>query len=43
MAQNLKLVKNSNPTKADPGYIIPILYMAITRQQIELETCSSPL
>jgi len=38
-----KLVKNYTRTNADPGYIRPILYMAIIRQQIELESYSNPL
>jgi len=38
-----KLVKISTPTNANLGYITPILYLAITRQQLELESCSSPL
>jgi len=37
--KNQKLGKNSTPTNADPGYILPILYMAKTCQQIELESC----
>jgi len=39
-----KLAKMSTPTTANPGYITSrVLYMAITRQHIELETYSSPL
>ena len=41
--KNQNFVKNYTPTNADHGYIIPILYMALTRQQIELEICSTPL
>jgi len=44
MAQKKKLAKISTPTSANPGYITSrLLYMVITRQKIELETCSSPL
>jgi len=40
MAQNQNLGKNSNPTKGYHGYF---WLQAITRQQIELESCSNPL
>jgi len=40
MAQKTKIGKNYTPTNANPGYIIP---MAITHQQIELESCLNPL
>jgi len=39
MDQKLKIgKKNCTLTNADPGYFTPILYIAITRQQIELES-----
>jgi len=41
MAQKAKIGKKSTSTNA--GYITPILYVAITCQQIELESWSSPL
>jgi len=31
MAQKQKIGKDSTPRNADSGYIVPILYMAITR------------
>jgi len=31
------------PTNASLGWITPTFYMAITRQQIELESCSTRL
>jgi len=39
MAQKTNLGNNSSSTNADPLYITP---MAITRQQIELESYSNP-
>jgi len=42
-SKNKKLGKNSTSTNADPGYIISILYRAITRRHIKLESCSNPL
>jgi len=41
--QNQKLVKRYRSTNVEPGYITPILDMTITRQQLELESCSGPL
>jgi len=42
--KNQKLACISTPTSANPGYITSrLLYMAITRQQIELETCLNSL
>jgi len=38
MAEKTKIVKKFTPTNANAGYII---LMAITRQQIELESCSN--
>jgi len=38
--QNLKI---SAPTNPNLGWLTPIFYMAITRQQLELESCSNPL
>jgi len=38
-----KLIKNSTLTNIYLWYVMLILYVAITRQQIELESCSSPL
>ena len=43
MAQNQNIGRNSIPINVDPRYILPILYMAITSHQIELENCSNPL
>jgi len=43
MAHNPKMVKIATPTNANLGCITPILYMIITCQQLELESCSSPL
>jgi len=40
MTQKTKIGKDSTPTNADPGYIIPLV---MTRQQNELETCSNLL
>jgi len=37
------LVKPSAPTNANLGWITSIFYMAITRQQIELESCRNLL
>jgi len=33
------VVKNCSPTNTDPGRIAPLLYIAITRHQLELESC----
>jgi len=41
LAKNQKVVQISTPTNANLGWIIPIFYMAITGQQIELESCSN--
>jgi len=42
-ARKQKLVKISVPTNANLGWITPMFYMAITRQQLELESCSNLL
>jgi len=42
MDQKPKLGKNFGTHKPYPGWIAPIFYMAITRQQLELESCSNP-
>jgi len=36
-------VKISALTNPNLGFKTPLFYMAITRQQIELESCSNPL
>jgi len=36
-----KSVKLSTPTNANPAYITSMLYMAITRQQLEQKSCSN--
>jgi len=40
MVEKTKIVKKCTPTNAKAGYII---LMAITRQKIELESCSNNL
>jgi len=41
MSQKTKL-KNFCTHKPYLGWITPIFYMAITRQQLELQSCSNP-
>ena len=41
--KKLKVVTISTPTNGNLVWITPNLYMAITRRQIRLESCSSPL
>jgi len=41
--KNQEVVKISTPTNSTLGWITPSLYMAITRRQNRLESCSSPL
>ena len=41
--KKLKVVTISTPTNGNMFWITPSLYMAITRRQIRLESCSSPL
>jgi len=43
MNKKQKLVKISAPTNPSVAWKTPILYMANTRQRIELESCSNPL
>jgi len=43
MGQTQKLVKISTPSNAILEWITPIFSMAITRQHIELESCTNPL
>jgi len=43
MGQTQKLVKISTPSNAILEWITPIFSMAITRQRIELESCTNPL
>jgi len=38
-----KVVKISTPTNTNLGRITPSLYMAVTRRQNRLESCSNPL
>ena len=40
MAKKIEIGKNATPTNANPGCITPV---AITRRQVELESCSNPL
>jgi len=41
IARKPKIGKNFLLTNANPGNITPMLYMAITHHQLELESCSS--
>jgi len=42
-AKNQNLVKISAPRSPNLGWITSTFYMAITRQQLELERCSNTL
>jgi len=43
MAKKTKLVKISAPTNPYLGWNTRLFWLAITRQRIELESCSNPL
>jgi len=43
VSKNKNIVNISTPTNASLGWITPIFHMAITHQQLKVESCSNSL